>query len=397
MKLTAFSVVLALFIAVVWTATAAEIDAREIAQLIEQMDSDSFEVRRKAHERLEKLGEEALPALREAAARAADLELHNRLDALAQKIEQMLYGERRRFEGHQGPVFHLAVSSDGKRLVSSGGDKTARVWDVNTGETVQTFTAPQPLLASAFSRDGKHVLSGGGPEFTKKGSYVGMWDVATGKEVRRFGGHDKQVVAVGMGPGNDTAVSASMDGTMRKLDLDSGRLVRKLVAHEPGVRALAVSPNGKWALSCGHLDEPVRLWDLESSKEVMTFKKHTVAAMAAAFSSDGKRLLLADTDASVHLWDMDTGKELLQLSGHYGLIYTVAFTADGRRALTGGQDRTVRLWDLKTGKELHVYRGHTGLVTSVCALPDGGMVSTGLDSTIRLWNVPPWKPSGTDK
>jgi WD40 repeat protein len=360
-------------------------DADEVARLIKQLESDSFDERFKAGERLEKIGEPALEALRRAgSADGADLELHNRIDGLLKRIEHELWGERRTFKGHTGQVWHVAVSPDGKHLLTSGQDKSVRLWDVATGEELKRFNCAEPVVASAFSPDGTKIFSGGGPDFTKKGSYLGLWDVGPGKELRRFKGHERQVLSVAFCPNGREAISCSLDGTLRVWNIETGEEVRRIAVYEDGVRGFALSPDGKQVATCAHFAEDAQLWDLTTGKVVRSFTGPGSSVNALAFSADGKRLLTAGGDGIGRLWDVASGKLLKEYDGHKGLLFAIAFTHDGKGVLTGGADRKVRLWDRDTGKERHRYDGHTGDVTSLAALPGGLMASAGADGTVRL-------------
>ena len=88
--------------------------------------------------------------------------------------------------------------------------------------------------------------------------------------------------------------------------------------------------------------------------EIRRFEGHGDGVIAVALSPDGKRALsgpvcYTSKDSAARLWDVQTGKDLRRLQGHVGGVYAVAFSPDGKQALTGG-DRTVRLWDVATGK-----------------------------------------------
>ena len=67
---------------------------------------------------------------------------------------------------------------------------------------------------------------------------------------------------------------------------------------------------------------------------------------ALALSSDGRRLLTAAKDQTLRLWDVETGKELHCFFGHTSHVNAAAFSPDGRFALSGSDDRTMRLWRL---------------------------------------------------
>jgi WD40 repeat protein len=166
---------------------------------------------------------------------------------------------------------------------------------------------------------------------------------------------------------------------------------QRLNGHRGPVQALAVSPDGRWALSgSGHYggDQTLRLWDLASGKEERQQIEGVADVLAAAFSPDGTLALWGGSDRVAHLVEVGTGQEVRKLHGHRGAVHGVAFSPDGRRALTCSTDRTVRLWDVPSGRELHVLEGHTDAVRGVAFSPDGRLaVSGGADRTVRLWDA----------
>ncbi len=174
------------------------------------------------------------------------------------------------------------------------------------------------------------------------------------------------------------------------------REVRRFEGHRDIVWAVAFSPDGKQAVSCGGgeckdgqwlpgSDFAVRLWDVAAGKEVRQFKGHTAGAACVAFSPDG-RFILSGAGNVIRLWETATGKEVRTLTGHTGGVSSVAFVQDGGRAVSGSWDGTVRLWDVKTGKELDFHHAQAGRVQCVAVSPDGKqVVSGGDDSFVRVW------------
>ncbi|HEX5708176.1 MAG TPA: hypothetical protein VFX96_12815, partial [Pyrinomonadaceae bacterium] len=90
------------------------------------------------------------------------------------------------------------------------------------------------------------------------------------------------------------------------------------------------------------------LFDLVRQCEV----RRLAGGTAAAFSADGRLAVTVDGTQVVRLWEVETGKELRRFEGHLGLVMSVAFSADGRLVATGSFDGTTRLWEVETGREL---------------------------------------------
>ncbi len=172
---------------------------------------------------------------------------------------------------------------------------------------------------------------------------------------------------------------------MRLWDLATGKLLRTFEGHREGVLSVAISPDGRRALS-GSYDKTLRLWDLATGKLLRTFEGHTDWVESVAISPDGRRALSGSRDETLRLWDLATGKLLRTFEGHTGSVESVAISPDGRRALSGSRDETLRLWDLATGKLLRTFEGHTGSVESVAISPDGRRALSGsYEKTLHVW------------
>jgi WD40 repeat protein len=165
---------------------------------------------------------------------------------------------------------------------------------------------------------------------------------------------------------------------------DLFREIRGFDGHSGSVNAVAFSPDGKRAVSGDH--RAVRVWELETGKQLARSDEHDDRVMAAAFSPDGKTIATASEDRTVRLWDAGTLAARKVLRGHKWDVRAVAFSHDGKRVVSASRDETLRVWDVATGKELKVIRAGQPLVT-VALSPDCRHVlvgSLGSDSLIRL-------------
>src|SRR5207244_1943659 len=111
---------------------------------------------------------------------------------------------------------------------------------------------------------------------------------------------------------------------------------RRLEGYAEMVTGVALCPDGKHAIWCGN-DGRVGLWDVQSGKEVRAFATVLGKQFAVAVSPDGKRALSGENGAAT-LWDVKTRQALHTLRGHAAAVISVAFSADGKQALTGSND-----------------------------------------------------------
>ena len=231
----------------------------------------------------------------------------------------------RSFDGHKDTVNSVAFSPDGKFALSGSEDKTLRLWDVATGKEIRSFTGHTDCVRSvAFSPDGRLALSGGGTP--QSDNTMRLWDVATGKELRSFAGHTSNVNSVTFSPDGRFALSGSgkilffggkgNNESLRLWDVATGKEVRRFEGHTSYVNFVAFSPDGRLALLGGgtpQSDNTMLLWDVAKWKKIRSFAGHKYAVASVAFSPDGHFALSGSFDSTTRLWDVSTGRELVQL------------------------------------------------------------------------------------
>src|SRR5262249_12492058 len=145
------------------------------------------------------------------------------------------------FDGHTDWVNGAAVSPDGKRGLSAGRDGTARVWDLQTGKQLRQLKVGGNCEAVAFAPDGKRALCGGSFGLI-------LWDSGTAREVRRFPTSPWTYRAI-FTPDGKRILSTAPDMTVRVWDVETGEELCRYRGHQGYVRGMAVTPDGRRALS----------------------------------------------------------------------------------------------------------------------------------------------------
>jgi WD40 repeat protein len=242
----------------------------------------------------------------------------------------------------------------------------------------------------AFTTDGKHLLMAFGDQ-------MGFWD--TSKESfpkGALGGTSPLAIALGPDAGytwlmlQDAKIlwvwQVARLGTVNADILGFGRYeTRAVLRHTADVQATALSPDRE-VLAAGIANKTIRLWNVDTKKEVATCKGHTDVLLAVEFSPDGKTLASASKDGTVRLWQVTTGKELAVFKGHDGPVRSVCFSPDGNTLASGGDDKTVALWDVKTLSRFTLLKGHTDALRGVAFSRDGNLLaSASKDKTVCLW------------
>ncbi|MBI5210412.1 MAG: SUMF1/EgtB/PvdO family nonheme iron enzyme [Elusimicrobia bacterium] len=277
----------------------------------------------------------------------------------------------------------VAVSPDGSQAISGHEDKTARVWELETGRLLKTLEGHAgAVTAVCFLADRARALSA-----SKDGS-VRVWDVGTGQCLRTLVGHAGAVNAVCCLPGGRQAMSAGDDGALKLRDLDSGPERFSVHAHDGPVIALAVSSEGLRAFTAGGADGFLKCWDLASGR-MLKADSSAGKVHDAATSSSQPWLLLACEDGRLVRWLPGTGP-VSSVQAHEGPARSVRFTPEGRHALSGGDDKALKLWDLGGDECVWTAEGHRAAMTAACFSPDARYVLSAGRDGLRLWELD-WK------
>ncbi len=307
--------------------------------------------------------------------------------------------------GHSQRINTMALSPDGRWLVTGSDDHSARLWEMTDGidrdgglPSIELNGHKSPIRVAIFTHD-SHWLATGGDD-----RVVFLWDLTATDPTatpKLLSGHDGAITALASTPDGRWLVTGSTDHTLRLWNLTSANPAansQRLLGHTSAVSALSVSPDGHWLIT-GSEDQTACLWDLTETgttlRCISRLSGHTGPISTMTVSPDGHWLATGSDDHTVRLWDLrliaqaDHSAYILQ--GHNGRITSMAMSADSHWLATGSEDRTVRLWNLtapESEESQVVLRDHKDAVLAVQISPDGRWLASGSqDNSIRLWDL----------
>jgi tetratricopeptide (TPR) repeat protein len=283
------------------------------------------------------------------------------------------------------------VSPDGKVLQSSPREpnyqRYVQVWDATTRQLIARIPQPGGNADVFFSPDGKVLLTTEGDQTAR------LWNATTGVAQGPAWPLPSQVAAARLSPDGKTVLFEGKDRqTVWILDAVTGS-VRGPAVHLGGQGSgFGFSPDGKTILTGGY-DGEVRLWDATRLTPLGDPLRHPGCVCAGQFSHDGKSLLIGCEDGSIWLWDLATRKPLMPPLRHQGGRIGGKFSPDGKTMLIRPQDKTFRLRDLATGQPIGPNLGYSDFMPFVT----DATILFAQEGVLRLLPVPPELPDELER
>ena len=247
----------------------------------------------------------------------------------------------------------------------------------------ESYRVPLPVTALALSPDGKSVVSSGYHE-------VIVWNAENGEQVRRITNVAERVYDIEYSPdGNTLAVAAGTPaqiGEIKLFDATDGKLLGDLVRTDDTVFSVAFSPDGT-RLASGGADRAIRVYNVATQKQQLLIEDHADWVMDVAWAPDGTKLASASRDKTSKIFDMNSGESLGTFNGHGEPVFGVGFSPDGKQIVTGGTDKHLRVWNVADTKEVRKIGGFGNGVFRIVVTKEGQVFSSSADKTARLHNI----------
>jgi small GTP-binding protein len=246
----------------------------------------------------------------------------------------------RTLEGHEGIIWRVVFDPSGRMLASGGDDRTVKLWEVESGNLLDTHRVnSSPLVFGPTGR----ILA-----IVSDSEAVQLLDVASRKLLHTFEGHGDSPVSMAFDPKGYILAIGGQHGKIRLWDVTAGNLVRTLEGHNDHIFSVVFDPEGQTLASGGINDSAVRLWDVASGRQLRILGGHGSLVMGLAFHPQGQLLASVGDKDAINLWEVSSGKLLRILEGHTNEITDAAFSVDGQLLASKSQDGTIRIWNCET-------------------------------------------------
>lgn len=287
-----------------------------------------------------------------------------------------------KLQGHADAVYAVAFSPDGKYVVTGSFDNTLKLWETATGKEVKTYGGPQGhlkmVLSVAFSPDGQLIASGSADNLIK------IWDVPLSTPLRTQKA-PVETQAVTVSPDGKKVAYGGKDGLIHIVNAADFKEQTKCQGHRGAVTGLAFNANAQVLASVG-VDRTLRFWSVAKGEPLAVVGAHTAPANAVGVLSNNTTCTVAD-DGLLRFWQMPTAPTGKSYPDAAATLHALAVSADGNQLYVGGADKTVRHIN-NAGQLVRTFAGADAPVNAVAVNTGNSQVAAGTQSQrVILWNA----------
>lgn len=246
-----------------------------------------------------------------------------------------------KLRGHSQMVCFLSWSPDDEFLLSTGDDKTVRLWSMKSGNCCRVFEKHTgPITACAWMPDGKTFFSGAHDQ------KLFEWNATTGETVASYDVPDR-VNDLAVSTNGNLLLAACSDNSILVFSTTTKQRL-SLMTEAHSITSLFLSADNQSLLANINSyedpedDEPeIHIWNVSKQRIVQKLKgfKQTRFVIRACFGGHSQMLVLCGSeDDLVYIWERRSGNLIAKLKGHTGTVNTIACNESNQNLFASGSD-----------------------------------------------------------
>ena len=244
------------------------------------------------------------------------------------------------YRGHAGAIQSVLFTTDQKQVISCSDDKTIRLRNVDISAPSilgkPQFYHTQKVTSLALSHNGKILVSGSADKTVK------IWELSSKNEPFTISAFSSAITALAISPNDDIVAIASLDNNIRLRRLEDGKLIASIPT-DSSIACLSFSGDGK-LLAAGGFNHNITLWELTTRQLMNTLTGHQELISSVQFTPDHQHLISASWDGTLKYWDIAQSEVLENIGSHQDAILAMDLSRDGRTLVTGGADQRIGIW-----------------------------------------------------
>lgn len=295
---------------------------------------------------------------------------------------RMIVKGLRALQGHRGEVIGVTFVENGRMLVTSSMDGTARLWDVDSGTILRVFQGHEAGILGVAAV-GKRLFT------ASSDGTVRRWLLGVQRQL--IWPVQADATSVAIAPDAKTLAVGLSDGVLQIYSISDGRLLKTDSSHDQIISRIAYSPDGQW-LATASGDQTIRIYKIMQRPQYLQLYKilrgYRNALNSVVFSSDGKLLAVSGYDGRVGLVDIQNESRQV-INAHRGAVSGIAFGVDKILITVGVQDHALKFWDVSVSKSnpIKEWKGKDELYWAAVR-PDGKELAVvGRDASVALFDV----------
>ncbi|KAK4705847.1 hypothetical protein P7C70_g343, partial [Phenoliferia sp. Uapishka_3] len=238
-------------------------------------------------------------------------------------------------------VMTCAYAPSGNFVACGGLDNICSIYNLRSKEgsvkVARELSAHTGYLSCCRFLNDRQILTSSGDMTCM------LWDVDAGVRVIEFNDHSGDVMSLSLGPNQNIFVSGACDATAKVWDIRTGKAVQTFTGHESDINAVQFFPNGE-AFASGSDDASCRLFDLRADRELNQYTHDNVLCgiTSVGFSVSGRILFAGYDDFNCNVWDTLKGERVGVLAGHENRVSCLGVSQDGMALCTGSWDSMLK-------------------------------------------------------
>jgi WD40 repeat protein len=293
------------------------------------------------------------------------------------------------FVWHSKPINAIAMSNNGRYLISGDDGGTVAVWNLTMPQQpIATYCNNNPIYTVAISPNLSQIASG---DKNRRAQLRRIESVHNScqelhADPSTLDSHNGFVQTVQFSPDGQILASGGADRRIKLWNTNTSKIITTLNEHQEPVLAIQFMPNGKILVSAG-ADQTIRFWDVAQKQLLKTIAAHDQSINALAISPDGQLIISGSSDRTVQIRQLGTQTQH-SLVGHQDSILAVAISPDGKTIASGSADGMVHLWDVESKQLINNFPAHTAAVKSIVfQINSKFLITASLDRTMKIWRA----------